>query len=247
MNWQLLLGLALGLTATYLLTIGGAKLTKKDNEPLEQKVGEVLKKIDEVRSESAPAQQQKLDAIEHDFSAWAADFQTNRTSRKLALEQSRLRAQSEAIEKTRVVRNFFSDFLDYFRKSADAYTKQTGRRLAYDLPPLPEDAFAPASGTWEGTVTFTNKLHWRMWQSDRADGAMVIYVAIPEQQDQHLSGDSFFIAARPDKGTWETFVSGPNFSTVAELEVKDVPLSDRATLKKFVQRAFETQILLSAP
>lgn len=107
--------------------------------------------------------QQKLDVIEEDFSVWAQKFQESRSAKLAALDRSKMRARVEEIQRAASLRALLASMLDILARTADAYSKQTGHKIKYDLPPLPENPFTAKDGEWAGRVEFSPTLGWDIW------------------------------------------------------------------------------------
>lgn len=137
--------------------------SEAEQKAVGQKVDQVLTEIAKARSEGGPDKQQKLDVIEEDFSVWAQKFQETRSTKLAALDRSKMRARVEEIQRAANLRALLASMLDVLARTADAYSKQTGHKIKYDLPALPEDPFTAKDGEWAGRVEFSPTLAWDIW------------------------------------------------------------------------------------
>lgn len=256
MNWQIVIGVVLIGVGTLFTLVGGQRFSKKDSDAIDNKVQQVLTKIDEVKGATAPAQQQQLRAIKEEFADWAAEFQRDRVTKQLKLSQSKLDAQAKAIERTLPVRRLFSHALEVLRESLDAYSAHTGAKISHELPAVPDDIFEQhGGGDWRGTVQFSDDLSWRLHIGRTSDGTMILSIVAqsllvdPRRDESNDDRLSIFadLESPVNKEGWSTLPSGPNFTTAPGLNQDTRALTDREALTAVIKSLVETQLLLTYP
>jgi len=85
----------------------------------------------------SPRMDQTLREAQEDFSAWAEKVLRNQASTQKEIDDAKTQARVAVIQHTAAFRALLMSMLDVIARSAEAYSKQTGRKITYDLPPFP--------------------------------------------------------------------------------------------------------------
>ncbi len=152
----------------------------KSQSDLNDKVGSVLTAIGEVRKDISDAKStnsatsghtpsssvvkqasERLDVIEKDFKKWADSFVASQTSKKLGFDQLRLNQLGIELANTQKCRTRYQSWLRTIVELVDAYNESVGKKeIVADVPPLPENLYAPKQRANNGTLTFAGKAKW---------------------------------------------------------------------------------------
>jgi hypothetical protein len=248
MNWQIVLGLLLIAVGSLLTLVGGRTMAQRDSKPLEEKVQQVLTRIDEVRASADTTEgQARLDRIGEEFLTWAKQFGENRVSKRLEFEEARLRSSAQRFANSRVARPVIAFGVSVLRKSIDAYNANAERHITYEFPNLPENLSSTDTMPWQGAVVFADDVAWNVRVPSVSPLSAIPELLIDFGKKPNVSEprlDFFLISIEPTKGRVECRLFGTRIPDIDGIRV-DLALSDYETgLRSSLQRLLETQLLL---
>jgi hypothetical protein len=247
MNFYIISGILLIALGTGMMVYGQHVKSKVDSAEVQNKVDDVLKRIDEVRGgEKNEASAGKINQIEQEFETWAADFLKDRERRKVELARTHL----DSIDVELKVTNEWSPVFEYVKKTieamAHAYNIKSGETIKVIFPPLPTNLYSDEANEYSGKVIFPNKVVWRISFSSTKPARenhppkMHIFFQIEGKQHYEIS---FLSIQYFDQKTFAVFLNGPNVPIAEGIEGIYPFESYRESMKTIVQRLFEAQLL----
>lgn len=186
---------------------------------------------------------------QEDFSAWAEKVLRNQASTQKEIDDAKTQARVAVIQHTAAFRALLMSMLDVIARSAEAYSKQTGRKITYDLPPLPEDPFAKTPYGWQGLVEFSKTISWQLYtQVSKFDGEDM-FVLVLDDRKLHKSSqpDAFIVYGSPESEYWHTSTRGSTYGAIAGLKVESRQFADQIVLTNTAKKLMEAQTVLAYP
>jgi len=249
-GFSIIVGILLNALGTGIMVYGQLVKSKVDSAEvsrvLQDKVDNVLKRIDEVREgEKDEASAGKISQIEQEFKNWAAKFLKNRELRKIELERSKLDSVDVQLRVSNEWRPIFEYILQTIDSLARAYNAESGESVKVDFPPIPPNLYSDEARNYGGKVIFPNKVIWSIGFSsikpprERHPPSMKIYFQIEEERlfYSYLSIENF------DKKSFLVRLDGSNIPTAEGIEGLYPFDLYRDSVKTIMQRLFEAQLL----
>ena len=166
-GFSIIVGILLNALGTGMMVYGQHVKSKVDSAEvsrvLQDKVDNVLKRIDEVREgEKDEASAGKIQQIEQEFQTWAAEFLKDREQRKVELARTHLDSVDVQLKVSNEWKPIFEYVLKTIDSMANAYNAESGETIKVDFPPLPPNLYSEAASKYGGKVVFPNKAVWRI-------------------------------------------------------------------------------------
>jgi len=251
MNGYIIGGILLIALGTLAMVYGQHAKSKVDSSEVSQvvqnKVDEVLKRIDEVRGgEKDKASAGKIQQIEQEFQIWAAEFLKDRELRKVQFA----RTQLDSVDVQLKVSNEWKPIFEYALKTIDAmahaYNSESGETVKVDFPPLPSNLYSEAARKYGGKIIFPNKAIWHILfaasSPPKKENPPSMYVEFRKEGDIGLLNSYFSISYLNEK-SFRSYITGPDVPTAEGVEGIYPLESYRDSLKTIISRLFEAQLL----
>lgn len=250
-GFYIIVGILLYAFGTAMIVYGQYVKNKVDSakvsQVLQDKVDDVLKRIDEVREgEKDEASDRNISQIEQEFKNWAADFLKNRERRKVELARTELNSVDVQLRVSDKWRPIFEYVIKTIESLAHAYNIESGKIIKVNFPPLPPNLYSEAATNYDGEVVFPNKVLWSVVflsiKPPRKNHPPSMYISFTREGDRGYLR-SYIEIADFDKNTFRITLNGQNVPTTEGIEGIYPFDSYRESLKTIMQRLFEAQLL----
>ncbi len=251
MNGYIIGGILLIALGTLAMVYGQHAKSKVDSSEVSQvvqnKVDEVLKRIDEVRGdEKDKASAGKIQQIEQEFQTWASEFLKDRERRKIELARTHLDSSDVQLK----VSNEWKPIFEYVLKTIDslvqAYNAESGEAIKVNFPPVPANLYSEEAENYAGEVIFPNKVIWSVnflsAKPPKQESPPTMFIYIKEKADQSYL-NSYCTIGSLDKKSFRVHLNGPRVPTAKGIEGIYPFEAYRDSLKTILQRLFEAQLL----
>lgn len=152
----LIVGTGLG---TYLMYVGSGQSSAASQKELMDKIEETRQEIAEAKDSTNP-DKQEIEKIENEFNSWANEFVKNKDLKKLELEKENINTEGSRIALSAKWKPQLDTFLSSIRNIIDAYNRQAGASITYDINKLPENIFDPSAEEYEAKIIFKPDIIW---------------------------------------------------------------------------------------
>lgn len=250
-GFSIIVGIMLNAFGTGMIVYGQYVKNKFDSAEvsrvLQEKVGDALKRIDEVRvGEKDEISAGKIQQIEEEFKNWAAEFLKDRERKKVELARSKLDSIDMQLKVSNKWRPIFEYVLTTIESLAHAYNTQSGETIKVDFPPLPPNLYSEAASKYGGEVIFPNKVVWSIaflyGEPPRKEDPPSMYVEFKLEGDRRYL-NSYLSIKDFDEKSFGTYLTGPNVPTAEGIGGIYPFESYRESLKSIMRRLFEAQLL----
>lgn len=248
MNSYIVLGIVIVAIGTGLVAYGQYVKGKADSDvsaiESDKKLQRIMADIESLKdSNPPPAMVAKIDKIEDEFSAWAAEFNKKKISRKTEFERNKLKRSSLELQISEQYREFFDYSCKMLEKLVIAYNQQSNGQVSFKATSLPENLY-----DFKGTVceiVFSPRVVWNVFlQSTRPVGEdslpnLAIYFS---EEVGRASYDYLMITPQSD-GTYRFGFRGEKIPGFV-VDTSTPPMSSyEESLKVVLKELFEAQIL----
>jgi hypothetical protein len=250
-GYSIIVGILLNALGMGIMVYGQLVKSKVDSAEvsrvLQDKVDNVLKRIDEVREgETDEASVGKIQQIEEEFKNWASEFLKNRELRKVELARTELDSVDVQLKVSNEWRPIFEYVLTTIESMAKAYNAKSGETIKVDFPSIPPNLYSEEASNYGGRVIFQNKVVWlvRFLSSKppKKENPPQMIISFQKDEAKGYLG-SYFSIKSIDDNSFITYLTGPNVPTAAGIEGKYPIDSYRDSLKPIMRRLFEAQLL----
>lgn len=214
MNLLTVVGIVLIAGGTFLTILGQQRDSKADIKAADQKVTQVLNRLDELQDDSiSESQRDSLGKIETEFRDWAARFLSTLPDRKAELAQKQLQIENREIEASRQLRPIYQASLDALTGRLQALSASGGPAVRLDLPPLPSNLNS-AENNYQGWIVFNPKNAWRVEIFPRALApTLVITIGTEESLRHGQLSNSLTLIPRIGNNDIILDANGPSFQS----------------------------------
>lgn len=218
---------------TYLMYVGSGKSSAVSQKELIDKIEETRQEIAEAKNSTNP-DKQKIEMIENEFNSWANDFVKNKDIKRLELEKESIDTKGSRIALSNIWKPRLDTFFLSIRNIIDAYNKQTGDSISYEIEKLPENIFDPSAEVYTAKVIFSPDVVW----------VMTVTPALPLADDQ-MPIVTISISGQEDRDAYDRFIiaiiDSANSDLIQESRVQIVKIKNNRFNMKSIPQIYEIQ------
>jgi hypothetical protein len=251
---ELLYGAILTCLGPYLMFRASAEAARNDSAittaDIRSDIADVKAAIANAQKiESTTEREAAIQIIDNEFEKWAVDFESNRHVRRLHLDQARTQALLQQLEHSKTPRDFVVDTLATIERAVAAYSRKLDRLIECNFPAIPEDVFMKrGDDRWTGEVLIDHVVVWQIEVRTISGDLYSFDINVPILGSRSNDRNSYIVISLQESAnsvwTWRSSANGHYFAQFPDCEARNMPLTDKVSLKEMLRKWIETEILL---